>query len=222
MNSEERLNYLGERYRSRGFNVVIHPKPEDLPAFAKDFKVEMVATKDDGSVLVAAKDSRSDFEADAEVARYAEIIDKHPGWQFDVYVLGPERQVKVDQGKAKEPPDEQIARDLNGVEQILQAGFVEQSLVAAWSALEAAMRKKLLSGGESVGWGTSPRTLLNELYSVGSLSTSLFRDLEKLYQSRSMIVHGFTAPSVEPRDVQLLVDTARRLLTDSQPVKQPA
>ncbi len=222
MNIEQRLNYLADRYRSLGFKVVPRPGPEDLPPFAKDFKVEMVATKEDGSALVSAKGSRSEFEADPDLVRYAEIANGQPGWRFDVYVLGPDAQVKAEQREAKEPPEEEILRYLDDVQPMLQAGFVEQSLVAAWAVLEAAMRRRLRSGGEEVEGGTSPRTLLDELYSGGVLSTGVLRDLEGLFQLKNAIVHGFSAPAVEPSKVQFLVDTARRLLKESQLVKQPA
>jgi hypothetical protein len=62
----------------------------------------------------------------------------------------------------------------------------------------------------------------NELYAAGEISTSVLRDLERLFQLRSAVVHGFSVPAVEPGDVRFLVDTARRLLTHSQPAKQPA
>ncbi len=90
MNIEERLNYVADRYKSRGFKVVIRPGPDDLPAFAKDFKVELVATKEDGSVLASVKATRSEFEAEPDLVRYAETIDEQPGWRFDVYVMGPD------------------------------------------------------------------------------------------------------------------------------------
>ncbi len=222
MNLDQRLNFVADRYRSLGFKVVVQPGPEDLPPFAKDFKIDLVATKDDGSALVLAKGSPSELEADPEVARYAEITNNQPGWRFDVFILGPDPQAKVEKREAKEPPEEEIQRYLDGVQQMLQAGFVAQSLVAAWAALEAAMRRRLRSGGEEAGWGTSPRTMLNELYSGGILTTTVLRELEALFQLRNVIVHGFSPPAVEPRAVQFLVDTARRLLTESQLVKQPA
>ena len=92
----------------------------------------------------------------------------------------------------------------------------------AWAVLEAAMRRRLRAEGEEAGWGTSPRTMLNELYSGGVLQGSVFRDLEGLFQVRSAIVHGFTMPVIEKSAVQLLVETARRLLIEAQPAKQTA
>ena len=222
MNLEQRLNYVAERYKDQGYQVVVHPDRDSLPPFAKDFKVEILATREDGNVLASAKGSPSELEADPNVTKYVEIANHQPGWRFDVFVLGRDSQVNEEKRQMKEPPQEEILRSLDGVQQMLRAGFLEPSLVAAWAALEAAMRRRLRSGGEEAGWGTSPRTMLNELYSEGVLSTRVLRDLEGLFQLRSAIVHGFSAPTVEPSAVQFLIDTARRLLTEPEPVKQPA
>jgi hypothetical protein len=84
------------------------------------------------------------------------------------------------------------------------------------------MRRRVRAEGEEAGWGTMPRTMLDDLYSSGAISTSVLRELERLYQVRSAVVHGFSAPAVDPSAVRYLVDTARRLLVESQPVKQTA
>jgi hypothetical protein len=222
MNMEQRLSDRAHRYRSLGYTVVVRPGPEDLPPFAKDFKVEILARRDDGSVLAVAKGSPFELEADPQVPRYAEVTNRQPGWRFDLFVLGPDSQPAAGNREAKEPQEEEIRSDLDAVQQLLQAGFLEQALVAAWAALEAAMRRRLRAEGEEVGWGTSPRTMLNELYSSGVLSTRVLRELEGLFQLRSAIVHGFSAPVVEASSVLFLVDTARRLLTESQLAKHPA
>jgi hypothetical protein len=105
---------------------------------------------------------------------------------------------------------------------MLQAGFVQEALIAAWAVLEAAMRKRLKAEGKEAGWGSSPRTMLNELYSSGVLPGGVFRDLEGLFQARSALVHGFTIPGIQASAVQFLVETARRLLDESQAVKKTA
>jgi hypothetical protein len=222
MNNEERLNYVADRYRSLGFKVILRPGPDDLPPFAKDFKVEVLATGADGNVLASAKASPLELEADPNVPRYAEITEKQPGWRFDVLVLGPDGGLPKQHRQASEPSEDDIRRTLDEVERMLQAGFVASSFAAAWGALEAAMRRRVRAGGGEAGWGTMPRTMLNDLYSSGEISTSVLRDLEGLFQVTSAIVHGFSAPALDPGAVRFLVDTARRLLAESQPVKQTA
>jgi hypothetical protein len=213
---------MADRYRAQGYEVVVRPGPEDLPAFAKDFQVEILARRDDGGVLASAKKSASDLEADPNVPRYAEVTNQQPGWRFDLFVLGPDRQATPEKREAKELSEEDIRRYWDEVKRLLRAGFVAPSLVVAWAALESAMRRRLRAEGEEAGWGTSPRTMLNELYSAGVLSNSVFRNLEGLFQLRSAIVHGFAEPAIATSAVQFLVDTARRLLEESHPAKQTA
>ena len=190
MNIEQRLNQVADRYRAQGYKVVLRPGPDDLPNFAKDFKVEIIAKRGDGCVLASAKKSLSELEADRELPRYAEIIEKEPGWRFDLMVLGSESQPMPEKNEAKEPSEEEIRRALDDVERMLQAGFVPQALIAAWAVLETAMRRRLHANGDEAGWGSSPRTMLNELYSGGVLQSSVFRtsrrDLpgEERYRSR--------------------------------------
>jgi hypothetical protein len=222
MNIEQRLNQVADRYRSLGYKVVLRPTAEDLPPFAKDFKVEILAMRDDGNVLASAKGSPAELEADPNVPRYAEVANQQPGWRFDVFLLGPNLQPLTEKREVKEPSEEDSRRLLDDVERMLREGFVTQALIAAWAVLESAMRRRLRAEGEEAGWGTSPRTLLNELYSSGAISTSTLRDLERLFPLRSAIVHGFAAPAVDPSAVRLLVETARQLNTASQPAKQTA
>ena len=222
MNIDQRLNYVADRYRSLGFKVVLRPGPDDLPPFAKDFKVEVLATGADGNVLTSAKASPLEVEADPNLSRYAEITEKQPGWRFDVLVLGPDDGLPKVERQASEPSEADIRRTLDEVERMLQAGFSASSFAAAWGALEAAMRRRVRAGGGEAGWGTMSRTMLNDLYSSGAISTSVLRDLEGLFQVRSAIVHGFSATAVDPGAVRFLVDTTRLLLAEVQPVKQTA
>jgi uncharacterized protein YutE (UPF0331/DUF86 family) len=222
MTIDERLNQVADRYRSLGFRAVIHPGPDDLPPFAKGFKVEIVATSDKGNVLAVAKASPSELEADKEVARYAEVTNEQPGWRMDVFVLGPDRPSLTEKREAKEPSEEEIHRSIDEAERMLRAGFTAQSVLAAWAALESAMRRRLQAEGARAGWGTSPRTMLNELFSAGVFNNSEFRDLEGLSQLRNVIVHGFSVPDFPPSAIEFLLGVARRLLTESQPAKKTA
>src|SRR5581483_12264782 len=115
MTNEDRLNRLAERYRSLGFQVVLRPGPDDLPPFAKDFKVEMVATKPDGDALVVAKKSPSELQLDQNVRRYSEITSQNPGWRLDLYVLGPEEQPVANRHEVRELDEPDIRRRLEDV-----------------------------------------------------------------------------------------------------------
>jgi REase_AHJR-like len=223
MDTEGRLTSLADRYRAQGYRVVVSPGPTDLPEFAKAFNVEIVARREDGSALVSAKKSPRELEADPNVSKLAELVQTQPGWRFDVVVFGPsEEALMPDWRDAKEPSEDEVRVQIENVRKLLDANLKQQPLVLAWSVLEAAMRCRLHANGEEAGWGTSPRTMLNELLSSGVLSNGAFRDLERLFQARSAIVHGFSTTVVEPRAVDFILDVARRLVEESELAKQPA
>src|SRR5437879_2237109 len=110
MNIEQRLSQVADRYRSLGFDVVVRPGPDQLPAFARDFEVEMVATKKDGSALVVAKSNPSELEADTNVQRYSEITNGQAGWRLDVMVLGPDTPRVSSKQEAKDLEEQEIRR----------------------------------------------------------------------------------------------------------------
>jgi hypothetical protein len=222
MNFDQRLDQVANKYRGQGYEVIVRPKSDDLPSFAKDFKIDMIAKRNDGCVLVSAKKSQSDLESDREISNYAEITGKEPGWRLDLVVLGSESPQMPSKKDATEPSEEDTRRALGEVERILQAGFTEQALIAAWAVLETAMRRRLRASGEDAGWGLSPRTMINELYSSGVLQSSVVRDLEGLFQLRTAIVHGFTSSGIQSGAVQFLVETARMLLDESRAAKKIA
>jgi hypothetical protein len=221
MNMEQRLKVVADRYRNLGFKVVLHPKVDDLPSFAKDFKVQILAAKDDGSVLAVAKATASELEADQDVARYAEITDKQPGWTLDVFVLGSDTSVSAN-GEVREPSDEDLRRAVSEAERMLKEGLVSQAFVTAWAALEAAMRRKLVASGRKATYGTSPRTMLNELFSAGIFSNSVLRELEGLFQLRNIIVHGFAVPEFPNSAVEFVIRTTNQLLETTTPLKKTA
>ena len=222
MNFDEQLNRVADGYKARGYAVVVRPGPADLPDFAKDFEVEVLATRPDGNVLASVKKSQSQFQADPNLATYAEITNQQPGWRLDLFVMEPNNKPTAQMRDAKEPSEEDLLRQLGDVERMFDAGFAAQSVVAAWAALESAMRRRLRAEGEEADWGTSARTMLNELFSAGVLDDSDFRDLEALFQLRSTVVHGFEPPVIENTSLQFLVETARRFLAESHLTKQTA
>jgi hypothetical protein len=219
MNTPQQLERVADRYREQGYQVVVNPGPDVLPPFARDFRVEILAKRPDGNVLVSAKASRSEFERDPNLAHYAEVIEKHRGWRYDVTVLGPPPPAPSPRD-VNEASEAEILKALDDAERLVGEGFASQAVLTAWSAFESAMRHRLRALGVDAGYGTSPRSMLNELISAGALSHGEFRDLEGLANLRNIIVHGFSVPEIRPGAVSFLADTTRRLLADSKPLEQ--
>jgi REase_AHJR-like len=222
MNFEKELERVAGLYTSQGYQVVVRPGPEDLPPFARDFKVEIVARRVATGVLVTVKKDRIQFAADPNVPRYAEVTGAQPGWRFDFAIVGAEDPALREFPDARELSDEDIDKGLVDAEQLIGTGYVRPAVITAWAGLEAAMRRRLRAMGEKAGPGTTPLSLVGELYANGSFFPEELENLERIYLLRNEIVHGFAAPTVDAGDVRFLVDTGRRLLEESQPAKQSA
>lgn len=218
MISQDRLEKEADRYREQGYSVTLHPDSEALPGFARDFHVELLARRGSCGVLASVKQNLADLERDPEVARYAEITERHPNWRFDLFLLEPMPTV-TREPRAEEASDEEVARTLDDADRLLDAGFPIPALVSAWAAAEAAMRRRSRSLGEKADWWTSARPLLDGLFMAGEFSFTEHRELERLDRLRDVVVRGFATPDVGRDDVETLRHTARRLIEESSQVE---
>lgn len=219
MDNQQRLEQIARHYRDQGYQVTLHPGPKDLPPFAKDFQVEILASRPDGNVLASVKGSALEIENDSNLSRYAEVIEGQPGWRYDLYALGPPPSTPKLRD-ATEASEEEIARALEDATHLEESGYRTQAVVAAWAATESAMRYRLRSMGSKAGYGTSLIEMLNELISQGIISHGDFRHLEGLWRLRSIIVHGFSVPEVGADVVPFLAGMARRLMEEANAARQ--
>jgi hypothetical protein len=215
MNLEQGIDEVAANYIRRGYNVTKRPKPDDLPPFARDFKIELVGRLRDVGALVSIKRNRDEFSADGEQKRYAEITASQPGWRFDFVLLEGEG-IRREVNGAQEPSDREVDEMLALCEHLLSMKVTPSALVAGWAAFEAAMRRRLRSEGETAGWGTAPREMMNELVSNGTFSMDEYSQLEIVSRLRNEIVHGFAARSIDPMTVDFVIATTRRLMNESR------
>lgn len=222
MSLEPELSKIADNYRGQGFDVVVQPTACDLPDFAKDFRVELVGRRGIGGVLASIFESQTELKAASDLERYAEVVESQADWRYDLVVLG--RQFEPpEEIEGKEPTEQEVRSAVEGIGRMVDAGFLPQAFVAAWSLLEAATRKRVTVERNLTKAGASPRTMLAELYSNGVLSSGDFRDLKGSLAVRNAVVHGFTPPSaLSEAAVQLLVGVTLRLLDEARDFRKTA
>jgi hypothetical protein len=101
-------------------------------------------------------------------------------------------------------------------------GFIRPAILTAWSGIEAAMRMRLRADGEEAGWGTVPRQMVSDLTAAGVFNRDEYLQMERLYQVRNQIAHGFAAPAADGEAVGFLTSLARLLLDESRLAPQTA
>jgi hypothetical protein len=193
--------------------VAVNPGEDVLPPFAKKYKVELLAERSDGNVLVSAKSDPMEVEKDEKLSELADIVAKQRGWRFDLTLLKP--PAPPDPPKPQQIGDlteQQIKERFQTAERLYDAGFEPQAALTAWAAFESAMRHRLRSLGEKTGYGASLRSMLNELITSGEIDQSQFRDLEGLMDLRNVLVHGFALPPIGRGAIVFLADLGLKLI----------
>ncbi len=102
-----------ESYAADGYEVLVNPDQDQLPDFAAGFAPDILARKGNEGVLIAVKHRRDDARADPAIVSMAQIVNEHPGWRFDVVVLGNgDSSDEIPKG-ASEPSLDRISRMLD-------------------------------------------------------------------------------------------------------------
>jgi len=216
MDFEKELEKIGKQYQDEGYNVILHPGADQLPAFAAAFGAEILAIRGDEKVLVQVKWDRATLQADPNIPRWAEIIDANPGWKYDLVVLFPDNPMERIARLAGEPSIEQIIQMLDEAERVQQTRALRAGFVLAWAGVEAVMRRMAQRAGLQGKRGSQPLLLVRELYSTGYISPEDFAFLEQTRQLRTTIVHGLAPPVLDQNLVQLTIDLARRMLAECE------
>jgi hypothetical protein len=220
MDFEQELKRVAGIYEKQGYRVTIRPGSDDLPDFAKDFKVEILAKRGDTASLVSVRKNLGEVSADPDMARYAEITADKPGWRFDFVIVEAQGPTAGDAGEAAEPTDEQLQlMVLQRAEESRKIGVKDAGVILLWGPLEAAMRRCAQQLGD--GRETQPRVLLSTLYSAGKLSRKEFETLGLAWKIRTALVHGFLAPPFDVSVTELMIDVTKRLIEESKSA-QPA
>jgi hypothetical protein len=135
---EQELKRVARAYSDQGYQVLLHPTAAQLPDFARDCKVEMLARRGNGGVLASVKKNRGEVAADPKMPRYAEVTGEQPGWRYDFTLLEAEEPGAREARGAKDLSGEDIQQTLSEAEEMARLGFVRAAVLTAWSALEAA------------------------------------------------------------------------------------
>ena len=87
----ERLLKLAEEYRDQGYEISIHPNPEDLPDFLRNYRPDMIARSEDETVVIEVKSRSSLNSSSAQyLPNLAQVIEQHAGWRFELVMTNPE------------------------------------------------------------------------------------------------------------------------------------
>lgn len=206
---KQRARAVAEDYRSRSFEVIEEPSPDQLPDFLSAYRPDLLIRKGDVAIVVEVK-TRASLAADPQVKDLAQLLQKHPGWSFELIVVG--EQEKLDTPETSRPFDRvDIQKSMQTAGELLDSGFAEAGFVLAWSGLEATVR--LLTEEEGVSLDRfTPLYILKQAVTNGVISRDDYNLLMSALKYRNAVVHGFKVTSFDSDIARDLIVTSERLL----------
>lgn len=208
------LARLKDRYEFEGYDVFVHPPKGLVPPFVEPFRPDAIALKGDGGLIIEVKVGRQ-RSPNGELAALAQRIQDHKDWKLLVFYdddLPAEAPIHP-------PSITRIETELEEVEGLAAAGQSRAAFLVGWGAFEAVARALIERDGATLSRPPSALTLAEYLERNGLLDEAESRTLRLLVTARNAAVHGDLSHSIEPNEVDALLDIGRRLLDQ---LKQPA
>jgi uncharacterized protein YutE (UPF0331/DUF86 family) len=200
---------IAEEYRSRGYEVIEEPSPEQLPDFLSGYRPDLLVRRGDEAIIVEVK-SRSSLVKDPRIRELARLLQTKPHWNFELVVVGEAERLIAPEGARPFERDD-ILRGIEAAERLLESGFSEAALVLAGSTSEATVR--LLTEEEGVVLDRrNPLEILKQAVSIGVISRDDYNFLTNVMKYRNALVHGFKTIDFDPTLVSELINVTKRLL----------
>lgn len=203
-----RLLELVTEYRQKGYEVLLSPKPEELPDFLRSYRPDMIVSRGEEKVVIEVK-SRPSIASAQYLRGLAQAVEEHPGWRVELVMTNPEDalySVKVE-GSLQEHEIKsqlQVARELT-------VHHPESAILFAWSLAEATLR--LLANKEELDLQRpEPLRLLKQLATEGVISKAEYQSLMNAFALRNAIAHGFKTTHLTPNIVLNLIEVTEQLL----------
>jgi REase_AHJR-like protein len=205
----QRARAIAEEYRSRGYEVIEAPTPEQLPDFISGYDPALLIRKGKEAIVVEVK-SRSSLAKDSRIRDLARLLQTKPNWNFELVVVGEEENVSPPEG-ARPFEREDILRGIEEAERLFESGFSEAALLLAWSTLEATLRVLAEEEGLSLDRLT-PTNILKQVVIHGVISRNDYSFLMNVMKYRNALAHGFKTTEFDSALIRDLIITTKRLL----------
>jgi len=211
----ERLLELAEEYSQKGYEVLLQPKPEDLPEFLRSYHPNMIVRRGEEAVVIEVK-SRPSIASAQDLQGLAQVVQEHPGWRVELVMTNrkdaqyfAEVEGSLEEHEIKSQL--QVARELT-------VHHPESAILYAWSLAEATLRLLVNQEGLCLP-RLEPLYLLKQLATEGVISQPDYQLLMNTFRLRNAIAHGFKTSQLTPSSVFDLIEVTEQLLNSLNPTE---
>ena len=206
---DEQIAKLVDAYRKEGYEIVIAPGPADIPFDLGDYRVDLLASKNDRGVLIQVKARADRLSFEALQTAVAEVR-RHPGWRFVLVTAQDLPDVGLPGEIDRESTWEEVESRANRARRLLDAGETEAAFLGVWIAFERLLRLQAERVSLPVERLVSTFAI-RQLYSLGELSAEQYELALECHKVRNRVVHGLSSPRLETITESLL-ELVRELL----------
>ena len=197
-------------YRSRGFKVEKNGSLKFFP----NYRADLIVRKDGVAKVIEVK-SRTSLAQSPSRRKLSEVLNRKPGWSYELLLVGEPEKLESFEGVQSFTEDE-IRRRMDEAETVLEGGAGEAAFLLAWSACEAATRRRVEAEGIAIKRVTKARYVLDTAVFHGIISRGDNRYLIDMMKYRNAIVHGFDVKGFSDEKVTELINFVGRIL-DPEP-----
>ncbi len=209
---KQRAQELAQEYRSKGYEVIPAPSPEQLPDFLGEYRPDLLVRKGSESIVVEVK-TRSSLAKNPRLRDLARVLHATPGWKFELVMVREKEKLNAPEG-ARPFAREDVSGRLETVEELLDTGSPEAAFLLGWGALEAVVR--LLAEEEQLTLDRiSPSYLLHQAVTNGVISREDYALLLRAMKYRNALAHGFKIADFDVALVRDIINTTRHLLAET-------
>jgi hypothetical protein len=205
----QRLLEVAREYRQRGYDVVIEPKPEQLPDFLKPFRLDLIARNNTETVVVEIRSQTSLVEV-PQLDAVAQALHNRPGWRFELVVTNPKDQTLLRLKDERLLDRDDIGARLHEARQLSIDEHGEAALLLAWSATEAVLRQLAADAELPVDLSNTGQ-LIKSLFVYGVLDQAQYQGLQAGLQARNLVAHGYTPHEFNAQVVEQVIQLAEKL-----------
>ncbi len=177
----EVLQQLLPELAAQGYEVYVNPGRRLLPSFLGGYEPDAVALRTDKNLAIEV--TRQSADTFKKLERITALFEGQPKWELRIVWLEPvssQRDLEVQ-------PSAVIAKRIAEVQELLDKGSSEGSLLLAWATFEALARAIL---PDKFQRPQTPGRLVEILAKEGYITPSEADFLRVLAEKRDKLIHG--------------------------------
>lgn len=217
-NSENiKIKQVAKDYEKNGYTVFVEPRGKDIPAFIKGYQPDIIAKSETDNVVIEVK-TRADLSTIESLKDIADIVNRKENWRFELIVTTTKQESQSETNRQNIDLDfYEIKENLKQAKKIAEQNSLSAAFILCWAALESISRQLLLEDKKNLS-NKTPLTLIKTLFSFGYLNRADFESLERLFQTRNLIVHGYKTTNLDKHTVDRLFNIADKLLAEKEKI----